>query len=250
MANPAATTILCVDDEEDLLDILRFNLESEGFLVLTATSAEEALSMMGQHPDLILLDVMMDRVSGFEMAHRLRSQGNNVPIIFLTALSDEPHQVQGFDVGGDDFVTKPYSFPTLLARIRAVLKRSAASAVAEGAQPPDATEQVLTVGSLLVNLAHKTVVSAGQPVSLTRKEYNILLLLLQKPGLYFTREDIMHRVWDSDIVVGDRSVDVHIARLRKKLGPNANYISNRIGFGYCFDPQGGAAPSPSKPSLP
>ena len=200
-------SILVVDDEEDLVEILRFNLEAEGFRVATARSAEEALAGWGAAAkgyDLILLDVMMDRMSGFEMARRLRESGDNTPIIFLTARDGHDDQLQGFGVGADDYITKPFSFDTVLARVRAVLRRA-------GTASPTGL--------------------AG-PTGLTRREHLILELLRQHPGRFFTREEILKAVWPDDTLVGERSVDVHIARLRKKMGAEGGRIVNKTGFGY------------------
>ena len=216
--------ILVVDDEQDLCEILRFNLESEGFEVDTACSAEEALGKLGArseelevadklithhsslitHYDLYLLDVMMDRMSGFEMAERLRSQGDDTPIIFLTARDAHDDQLQGFGLGADDYITKPFSFDTVLARIKAVLRRSTAN-----------TPNI-----------------QNTPTTLTKRELLILNLFSDNPGRYFTREEILAAVWPDDTCVGERSVDVHIARLRKKLGAEGTRIVNKTGLGY------------------
>ena len=198
------TRILVVDDEEDLREILRFNLEAEGFEVETATSAEEALAgfkFQVSGFSLILLDVMMDRMSGFEMAQRMREAGDNTPIIFLTARDAHDDQLQGFDVGADDYITKPFSFDTVLARVKAVLRRSNQN------------------------------IQSNQS-SLTKREHLILELFRQQPGRFFTREEILAAVWPGDAFVGERSVDVHIARLRKKLGAEGQRIVNKTGFGY------------------
>ena len=199
--------ILVVDDEEDLREILRFNLETEGFEVETAASAEEVLSTF-HFPlstfQLILLDVMMDKMSGFEMAKRMREAGDNTPIIFLTARDAHDDQLQGFGVGADDYITKPFSFDTVLARVKAVLRRSSSSSLS----------------------------SSTSLTSLTRREHLILDLFRQQPGRFFTREEILAAVWPDDTLVGERSVDVHIARLRKKLGAEGQRIVNKTGFGY------------------
>lgn len=201
------TRILVVDDEEDLREILRFNLEAEGFEVETVASAEEALSTLHLSPftfHLILLDVMMDKMSGFEMAQRMREAGDNTPIIFLTARDAHDDQLQGFGVGADDYITKPFSFDTVLARVKAVLRRSSSSSLS----------------------------SSTSLTSLTRREHLILDLFRQQPGRFFTREEILKAVWPDDTLVGERSVDVHIARLRKKLGAEGQRIVNKTGFGY------------------
>lgn len=199
--------ILVVDDEEDLREILRFNLEAEGFEVETAASAEEALAgfkFQVSGFSLILLDVMMDKMSGFEMAQRMREAGDNTPIIFLTARDAHDDQLQGFGVGADDYITKPFSFDTVLARVKAVLRRSSSSSLS----------------------------SSTSLTSLTRREHLILDLFRQQPGRFFTREEILAAVWPDDTLVGERSVDVHIARLRKKLGAEGQRIVNKTGFGY------------------
>lgn len=218
--------LLVVDDEEDLCEILRFNLEAEGFAVDTAHSAEEAMKVLGPEHKLILLDVMLVHASGFDLARRLRREGNEVPVIFLTALSSEGDQLKGFDLGADDYITKPFSFPTVLARIQAVLKRS---------YPNEEEPQSLSFGGLALDLAGAHALLDDQPLPLTRKEFDILALLLGHPGRYFTREDIISNVWSDDTFIGNRSVDVHIARLRKKLGTLGDRLSNRTGFGYYFD---------------
>lgn len=217
--------ILVVDDEPDLCEILCFNLESEGFVAERAYSAEDALGLMDSDAsfDLILLDVMMERMSGLDMARNLREKGVGTPIIFLTARSAENDMLEGFDAGGDDYITKPFSFPTVLARIRAVLKRTVHR---------EETEGMLTFGTVAVDSRTKLVTVEGIPVSLTKKEYLILLLLLQSQGQHFSRQQIIDKVWDNDTYVGDRSVDVHIARLRKKMGSAGDCIVNHTGFGY------------------
>lgn len=198
--------ILVVDDEQDLCEILRFNLEAEGFEVVTAACAEEALDMLPSRFDLLLLDVMMDKMSGFEMAQKLRVAGDNTPIIFLTARDAHDDQLQGFGVGADDYITKPFSFDTVLARVKAVLRRSGPI--------PDNPE------------------SPEVPDNLTKREHHILQLFREHPGQFFTREEILKAVWPDDAYVGERSVDVHIARLRKKMGSEGQRIVNKTGFGY------------------
>ena len=213
--------ILVVDDEQDLCEILRFNLSGEGFEVTTANSAEEAMERLREEGPyaLILLDVMMDRMSGTEMARLLRAQGDETPIIFLTALDAHDDQIEGFEAGGDDYITKPFAFDTVLARVRAVLKRT---------QP----RSVQSFGALAIDADRGQVLLNGEPVGLTRREYLILSLLAQHVGNYLSREEILSRVWPNDTFVNDRSVDVHIARLHKKLGPEGGRIVNKTGFGY------------------
>lgn len=203
--------ILVVDDEEDLCEILRFNLEAENYEVDTAHSAEEALPMCGGgRYALMLLDVMMGQMSGYDMAKALRDSGDQTPIIFLTARDTHDDQMHGFSVGADDYIAKPFSFDTVLARVKAVLRR---------------TE----------NGSRKVESSAAAPAvfsSLTKREHLILQLFQQHPNRFFTREEILAAVWPDDTLVGERSVDVHIARLRKKLGADGNRIVNKTGFGY------------------
>ena len=218
--------LLIVDDEEDICEILRFNLESEGYEVDTVHSGEEALEILSPEHRLILLDVMLVHMSGFEMAQRLRARGNEIPIIFLTALGAEQDQLRGFELGGDDYITKPFTFPTVLARVKSVIKRS---------YPTGSSPTELSYKGLYLDLAGAHASLDGEALSLTRKEFDILVLLLSHPGHYFTREDIIDKVWSDDTYIGTRSVDVHITRLRKKLGALGNCITNRIGFGYFFN---------------
>ncbi|MBR4197285.1 MAG: response regulator transcription factor [Bacteroidales bacterium] len=223
--------ILVVDDEQDLCEILRFNLESEGYAVDTANSAEEALEILGPQHSLILLDVMMDQMSGYQMLNIVRRERNNdIPIIFLTAKSTENDQLTGFNLGADDYITKPFSIKTVLARVKAVLKRYHTD---EKSDAPTAATAI-SADDLSVDLVSKRVFANGEEIQLTRKEFLILAMLIQNSGKYFSREEILSRVWDDDTLVTDRSVDVHIARLRKKLGTAGNHIANRIGFGYFF----------------
>lgn len=219
--------ILVVDDEPDLCEILCFNLESEGFETERAYSAEAALPLLSCcHYDLVLLDVMMENMSGFEMARQMREKEDDTPIIFLTARDAESDMLDGFSSGADDYVTKPFSFPTVLARIRAVLKRS---------QTTDPTGvEVLCHGNLTVDLQRQMVTRDGIQVPLTKKEYNILVLLMRNKGEHFSRQQIIDKVWEDNTFVTDRSVDVHIARLRKKLGSASDSIVNHSGFGYVF----------------
>ena len=223
--------ILVVDDEPDLCEILRFNLEGEGFEVHCACSAEEALGLLakGSGYSLVLLDVMMENMSGYDMARLMRQRGDTTPIIFLTALGGEQNLLEGFSSGGDDYITKPFSFPTVLARVKAVLKRTSASQIIN-------SSTVLDGGSIVVDMQQKTVTVNGAAVALTRKEFGILALLMQGRGEHFMREAILARVWDDDTYVNERSVDVHIARLRKKLGEAGTAIVNHSGFGYTFIP--------------
>ena len=217
--------ILVVDDEPDLRDILQCNLEAAGYEVDTAASAEEALTLMNGNPDLLLLDVMMGGMSGFALAKLLREeQGVKVPIIFLKAKDTEDDLLQGFSVGSDDYISKPFSLQEVLARVKAVLRRSAKE---ENSEKSEAEE-------LQLISARKVVCICGVEIPLSKKEFGILQMLTQNPGRIFSREEILTEVWQNESYVLDRTVDVHIAHVRKKLGEMGNRIVNRQGHGYCF----------------
>ena len=217
--------ILVVDDEPDLRDILQCNLEAAGYEVDTAASAEEALMLMSGNPDLLLLDVMMGGMSGFAFAQLLREeQGIKVPIIFLTAKDTEDDLLHGFSVGADDYISKPFSLQEVLARVKAVLRRSAKEEISEKSD----------VEELQLVSARKVVRIGGTEIPLSKKEFGILQMLTQNPGRIFSREEILIEVWQNESYVLDRTVDVHIAHVRKKLGEMGNRIVNRQGHGYCF----------------
>jgi two-component system alkaline phosphatase synthesis response regulator PhoP len=218
--------ILVVDDEKDLCEILEFNLVSEGFETIVAHSAEQAMKLQLDQFDLILLDVMMGEISGYRMASRIRKELNlPVPIIFMTAKTEENDILTGFNVGGDDYISKPFSIKEMVARIKAVLKRGKKDSV---------QNRVFRFDDLEVDLDSKMVTIEGAPVSLTRKEFEILVLLLKYQGQYIAREEILEHVWSDDVIVTERNVDVNIARLRKKIGEYGNYIKGKSGFGYAF----------------
>lgn len=218
--------ILVVDDEPDLREILQCNLEAAGYDVDTASSAEEALQLMDRCPSLLLLDVMMGGMSGFALAKVLREeQGLKVPIIFLTAKDTEEDLLHGFSVGADDYISKPFSLQEVLARVKAVLRRAE---VTESAERPTSAE-------LLQLDAERKVVRIGSAeIPLSKKEFGILNILTANPGKVFSREQILEEVWQGESYVLDRTVDVHIAHVRKKLGEMGNRIVNRQGHGYCF----------------
>lgn len=222
--------ILVVDDEQDLLEILKFNLETEGYTVDTATSAEEALTMDIASYDLLLLDVMMGGMSGFAMARRLKENTatGTVPIIFLTARDTENDTITGFNLGADDYISKPFSIREVLVRIRAVLRRTQTE---EDSEEP----QTLCYQGITVNLDKKTVSIDGEEVPFTKTEFELLRLLLEEKGRVFSRQELIERVWPKDVLVLDRTVDVNITRLRKKIGRFAKCIVTRLGFGYYFD---------------
>ncbi|MFT3994692.1 MAG: response regulator transcription factor [Dysgonomonas sp.] len=222
-------SILIVDDEADIREILQFNLEHEGFQVDLADSAEQALSKLTPEHELILLDVMMGGMSGYRMADQLRKQGNNTPIIFLTAKDTENDMLTGFSIGGDDYITKPFSIKEVIARVKSVLKRTKQATASDG-------NRTLTVEDLTISLDSKTVTINNEIVELTKTEFNILVLLVQNEGKTFTRSDILSKAWEGNGIVLDRTVDVHITRLRKKIGVYGDYIINRTGYGYSFNP--------------
>jgi two-component system alkaline phosphatase synthesis response regulator PhoP len=222
--------ILVVDDEEDLCEILKFNLENEGYEVDTANSAEEALKMNISSYHLLLLDVMMGEISGFKMANLLKKDKKTaqVPIIFITAKDTENDTVTGFNLGADDYISKPFSLREVIARVKAVLRRTATS------DTEKAPEQ-LCYQSLVIDITKKKVSIDGEEIPLTKKEFEILFLLLQNKGRVFSREDILSRIWSDEVYVLDRTIDVNITRLRKKIGTYGKRIVTRLGYGYCFE---------------
>lgn len=222
--------ILIVDDESDIREILQFNLENEGYQIDQASSAEEALKKLLPHHKLILLDVMMGEMSGFKLADRLRKEGNNTPIIFLTAKDTENDILTGFSIGGDDYIAKPFSIKEVIARVKSVLKRSSLQQ-----KESDNSKDKLSIGSLKVDLNSKTITVDEEVIDLTKTEFNILVLLLQNPGKTYSRTDILNKAWEGDGIVLERTVDVHIARLRKKIGKYGDNIVNRTGYGYNFN---------------
>lgn len=222
--------ILVVDDEQDLCEILKFNLETEGYQVETANSAEEALEKDVAGFDLLLLDVMMGGMSGFALARKLKENPEtaHVPIIFLTARDTENDTVTGFNLGADDYISKPFSIREVMVRVRAVLRRTTTdSAVAE--------PHVLSYQGIELNLDKKTVNIDGQDVPFTKTEFELLHLLIGERGRVFSRQELIDRVWPRDVMVLDRTVDVNITRLRKKIGRFSKCIVTRLGFGYYFD---------------
>ena len=226
--------ILVVDDEQDICEILQYNLETEGYEVVTANSAEEALGQPLQEFGLILLDVMMGEMSGFQMARRLKDNTATaqIPIIFITALDSEDNLVKGLNIGADDYIAKPLSMKEVKARVRAVLRRSS---------QPQLQQTIITTDNKIcyegITLDHnaKTATLDGQNLSLTKLEYELLSLLLQYPGKVFSREDLLKYCWPQDVLVLDRTVDVNITRLRKKIGRYGKHIKTRVGYGYCFE---------------
>ncbi len=222
--------ILVVDDEETLCDTLGFNLETEGYEVDTAYSSEQALTLPLARYDLILLDIMMGDISGTQLGRILKSNPEtaHVPIIFCTAKDTEEDMVKGLDLGADDYITKPYSLRTVLARVRTVLRR-AASAPAAGRHPDSVSYKGL---SLLTDKKCCTV--DGTEVRMPRKEFEILRKLLSHRGQIFSRGELLREIWPDEVVVVDRVVDVNITRIRRKIGRYGSHITTRSGYGYGF----------------
>ncbi len=230
MATKQNPHILVVDDEEDLCEILKFNLETEGYEVDTAYSAEEALTLNLTDYDLLLLDVMMGEISGFKLASMLKKNEKtaHIPIIFLTAKDTENDMLTGFNLGADDYISKPFSIKQVQARVKAVLRRSL-----EEKKPVN--ENILTYNTLKLDTQRIKATINGEEVALTKKEFEILKLLLENINHVFSREEILSRVWKDEVYVLDRTIDVNITRLRKKIGEYGKNIVTRLGFGYCFE---------------
>ena len=230
MATKQNPHILVVDDEEDLCEILKFNLETEGYEVDTAYSAEEALTLNLTDYDLLLLDVMMGEISGFKLASMLKKNEKtaHIPIIFLTAKDTENDMLTGFNLGADDYISKPFSIKQVQARVKAVLRRSM-----EEKKPVN--ENILTYNTLKLDTQRIKASINGEEVALTKKEFEILKLLLENINHVFSREEILSRVWNDEVYVLDRTIDVNITRLRKKIGEYGKNIVTRLGFGYCFE---------------
>jgi DNA-binding response OmpR family regulator len=221
--------ILVVDDETDICEVLKFNLENEGFVIETASSAEVASTKLSEGFQLILLDVMMGGMSGFQLAQKMRMAKNDTPIIFLTAKDTENDMLTGFSVGGDDYISKPFSIKEVIARVKAILRRE------EMKRTEVPKMKNMTTDDLEINIESKQLYIRQKPVSLTKKEFEILALLAKMPGRVYSREEILDRVWENESYVLDRTVDVHITRLRKKMGDAGFHVVNRTGYGYCFN---------------
>ena len=220
--------ILIVDDEEDLCEILQYNLGNEGYFTEIAHSGEEALKRLPGNFDLLLLDVMMGQISGFKLADMIRKDLNcNVPIIFLTAKDTENDVLTGFSLGADDYIAKPFSVNELIARVKAVLKRFQKDRIK--------SHGILKFGEIELDTARKRLVLNNEKIELTKKEYEIMKLMLENPAKVFSRDDILAKVWGNDVIVTDRTVDVNITRLRTKLGVFGQNLKNKTGYGYFFE---------------
>jgi len=223
--------ILVVDDEESLCEILKFNLEKEGYFVDTALSAEEALTMNIASYNLLLLDVMMGEISGFKLASILKNSKTTaaIPIIFCTAKDTEKDTVEGLTIGADDYISKPFSIQEVIARVKAVLRRSQQQTKNEN------TSTLLRFENLVIDTKSKKVTLNGNTISLTKKEFELLVLLVGHPNVVFNRETLLEKIWEDDVLVIDRTIDVHITRLRKKIIPYDKHLVTRLGYGYCFE---------------
>ncbi len=220
--------ILIVDDEEDLCEILQYNLDNEGYITAVAHSAEEALTMPVHDFDLVLLDVMMGQISGFKLADKLRKEQDVfIPVIFLTAKDTENDLLTGFSLGADDYISKPFSINELSARVKAVLKR----------YDSDKSRSTPSVryGEVELDTERKRVIINNEQIELTRKEFEILKLLMENHGKIYSREDILNIVWEKDVIVTYKNVDVNITKLRNKLGKHGELLKNKKGYGYYFE---------------
>ncbi len=220
--------ILVVDDEETLCEALKFNLEEEGFEVDTALSAEDALCLDLASYNLVILDIMMGEISGTRLAGIMKSRPETaaIPIIFCTARDSEDEMVKGLDLGADDYITKPYSIRNIIARVKAVLRRTTAI--------PEKPSHTISFEGLTVDPVSKTCSVDGQDVKMPRKEFEILLTLLKNRGRIFSREELLNLIWPDEVVVVDRVVDVNITRIRRKIGRYGSHITTRSGYGYGF----------------
>lgn len=221
------TKILVVDDEESLCEILQFNLELEGYSVDVAYSAEQALEMPLAEYSLVLLDIMMGAISGVKMAQMMKKEEKlaSILIIFITAKDAEDDMIYGLNIGADDYIAKPFSIREVVARVKTVLRRS----------KKEDNDAVLSFDTLTVNTEKKVCTLDGMEVKLTKTEMELLVMFLQHKGRIFTREEILKRVWSDEVIVLDRTIDVNITRLRKKIGDYGKYIVTRLGYGYGFD---------------
>lgn len=229
----AVERILIVDDEETLCEVLKLNLENEGYDVDIAFSAERALTMQLESYSLILLDIMMGEISGIKMAKMLKADINtaNIPIIFCTARDSEDDMVMGLNIGADDYIMKPYTIRNVIARVKSVLRRTSGNKAPAASTPKNNT---LQVEGLILDIEFKSCTVDGAEVKLARKEFELLAYLISHRGKICSREQILSRVWSDEVVVLDRTIDVNITRLRSKIGNYGSYIVTRSGFGYGF----------------
>ena len=220
--------ILIVDDEPDIREILRYNLEKEGFAITEAVDGNDALDKLSKDLDLAILDIMMPGKDGYEVCRKIREQGNTLPIVFLTAMDREFDEVRGLEVGGDDYVRKPFSPKMLIARINAIFRRI---------DQINSKGTNICFGELEINTSTYIAQLDGEELHLPRKEFELLAFFMSKPNIIFTREDLLSGIWEDDVFVVDRTIDVHINRIRSKLGPYKNWIETVKGIGYRFRPK-------------
>ncbi len=221
--------ILVVDDEPDILEFLRYNLVKEGYEVFTAVDGKVGLKIAEEeHPQLIILDIMMPKMDGVEVCRQLRNKGEfeNTVIAFLTAREEDYSQIAALDVGGDDYITKPIRPRVFVSRVKALLRRSDRVQVEE-------TADIIRVGDLAIDREKVSVLKGELMIELAKKEFELLYLLVSKPGKVFSREEIFNKVWGTDVIVGNRTIDVHIRKLREKIGDQ--YIKTIKGIGYKFE---------------
>jgi two-component system alkaline phosphatase synthesis response regulator PhoP len=224
-----SSTILVVDDERDIRDLLRYNLEKEGYRVLQAHNGKEALSLSDQHPDLILLDVMLPEMDGWEVCRAIRRDERkaSIPIIFLTAKDNEIDEVVGLELGAEDYIKKPVKVRTLIARVKSVLRRN-------GKGEPATARDIIRLGEFEIHATNYLVKLGSKEVHLPKKEFEVLLYLARHPDRVVTRETLLNYVWGKNVFVVDRTVDVHIRKIREKLGRYAPHIETVKGVGYRF----------------
>jgi len=220
--------ILIVDDEPDIREILRYNLEKEGFAITEAVDGNDALDKLSKDLDLAILDIMMPGKDGYEVCCKIREQGNTLPIVFLTAMDREFDEVKGLEVGGDDYVRKPFSPKMLIARINAIFRRI---------DQINSKGTNICFGELEINTSTYIAQLDGEELHLPRKEFELLAFFMSQPNIIFSRGDLLSGIWEEDVFVVDRTIDVHINRIRSKLGPYKNWIETVKGIGYRFRPK-------------
>ncbi len=226
--NNAGQKILIVDDEPDILELIEYNLKKEGYQVFTATNGQEGITVAKKvHPDLIILDIMMPKMDGIEACRLMRAipEFKNTFMVFLTARSEEYSEIAGFNVGADDYIAKPIKPRALVSRINAILRRNTGT--------EEVSENKLEIGDLVIDREAYLVFQSGNKVVLAKKEFELLYLLASKPGKVYTRESILKNIWEDSVVVTNRTIDVHIRKLREKLGET--YVSTVKGVGYKFE---------------
>ncbi len=220
--------ILIVDDEPDIRAILRYNLEKEGFAITEAVDGNDALDKLSKDLDLAILDIMMPGKDGYDVCRKIREQGNTLPIVFLTAMDREFDEVKGLEVGADDYVRKPFSPKMLIARINAIFRRI---------DQINSKGTGISFGELEINTSTYIAQLDGEELHLPRKEFELLTFFMSQPNIIFNREELLGRIWEEDVFVVDRTIDVHINRIRSKLGPYKNWIETVKGIGYRFRPK-------------